>query len=88
MDLLANQEPDALGRLEIRIQQVVEAVAALRRERDAAVAEREAAVREAAEARGLASRLALEIETLRNERGEIRARVEKLIGQLDLLSAG
>jgi FtsZ-binding cell division protein ZapB len=88
MDLWEGQEPDAFGKLEARIQQTAEAVSKLRREKEAALAEREAAVREAAEAKGVASRLALEVETLRGERGEIRSRVEKLIGQLDLLSEG
>jgi chromosome segregation ATPase len=80
-------EVDALARLEERIGQVAERVSKLHREKEAALAERETAVREAAEAKALASRLALELETLRGERGAIRSRVEKLIGQMDLLSA-
>jgi FtsZ-binding cell division protein ZapB len=87
MELPRDQEVDALARLEERIAQAAERVSKLRREREAALAERETAVREAAEAKALASRLARELETLRGERGEIRARVEKLIGQMDLLSA-
>ena len=81
------QEVDALARLEQRIEQAAELVARLRREKDAAIVDRETAVREAAEAKALASRLALDLETLRGERGEIRSRIEKLIGQMDLLSA-
>ena len=87
MELPGDQEVDALARLEERIGQAAERVSKLRREKEAALAERETAVREAAEAKALASRLARELETLRGERGEIRARVEKLIGQMDLLSA-
>jgi FtsZ-binding cell division protein ZapB len=87
MGLPPEQEVDALARLEERIEQAAELVSRLRREKEAALAERETAVREAAEAKALASRLALELETLRGERGEIRSRIEKLIGQMDLLSA-
>ena len=87
MELPRDQEVDALARLELRIEQAAELVSRLRREKEAALAERETAVREAAEAKALASRLALELETLRGERGEIRSRIEKLIGQMDLLSA-
>jgi hypothetical protein len=87
MEVPREQEVDALARLEQRIGQAAELVAKLRREKDAAIAERETAVRESAEAKALASRLALELETLRGERGEIRSRIEKLIGQMDLLSA-
>jgi FtsZ-binding cell division protein ZapB len=87
MELLRDQEVDALARLEERIGQAAERVSGLRREKEAALVERETAVREVAEAKALASRLALELETLRGERGEIRSRIEKLIGQMDLLSA-
>ena len=88
MDLLKDQEVDALGRLEERIQQAAELVARLRRENEAALAESKAAIREAAEAKALASRLSLELETLKGERGQIRTRIERLIGQMDLLGAG
>jgi FtsZ-binding cell division protein ZapB len=86
MELLRDQEVDSLARLEERIAQAAERVSGLRREKEAALAERDAAVREAAEAKALASRLVLELETLRAQRGEIRSRVEKLIGQMDLFS--
>ena len=87
MELQQDQEVDALARLEERVGQAAECVSRLRREKEAALTERESAVREAAEAKALASRLALELKTLRGERGEIRSRIEKLIGQMDLLSA-
>ena len=86
MELLRDQEVDSLARLEERIAQAAERVSGLRRVKEAALAERDAAVREAAEAKALASRLVLELETLRAQRGEIRSRVEKLIGQMDLFS--
>ncbi len=87
MELALEQEVDALARLEERVGQAAELVSKLRREKESALAERETAIREAAEAKALASRLALELKTLRGERGEIRSRIEKLIGQMDLLSA-
>ena len=87
MELSGDQEVDALARLEERIGQAAECVSRLRREKEAALTGRETAAREAAEAKALASRLALELETLRGERGEVRSRIEKLIGQMDLLNA-
>ena len=74
-------ETDSLGSLEERIQQAIQLVARLRREKEAAVAE-------AASARAEAAHLAAELKTLHTERKQVRARVEKLLGQIDQLSAG
>jgi FtsZ-binding cell division protein ZapB len=74
-------ETDSLGSLEERIQQAIQLVARLRREK-------EAAVEEAASAKAEAARLAAELKTLHTERKQVRARVEKLLGQIDQLSAG
>ena len=74
-------ETDSLGSLEERVQQAIQLVARLRREREAAVAE-------AASAKAEAARLAAELKTLHTERKQVRARVEKLLGQIDQLSAG
>ena len=74
-------ETDSLGSLEERIQQTIQLVARLRREK-------EAAVEEAASAKAEAARLAAEMKTLQAERKQVRARVEKLLGQIDQLSAG
>jgi chromosome segregation ATPase len=68
------QEADSLAALEERIQQTAELVARLRRERDAALAE--------------TARLAQELADLRAERAQVRTRVEKLLGQIDALTAG
>jgi FtsZ-binding cell division protein ZapB len=81
MEASSGQQVDSLARLEERIHQAAELVASLRRERDAAV-------REAAEARALASKVSQEVDTLRGERGEVRKRIEKLLGQMDELNAG
>jgi len=50
--------------------------------------EKEAAVEEAAEAKAEAARLADEVRTLHAERKQVRSRIEKLLGQIDQLSAG
>ncbi len=76
----AEQENDSLSSLEERIQRAVQLVARLRQER-------EAAINEAAEARREATRLADENKTLHAERKQVRNRIEKLLGQIDQLSA-
>jgi FtsZ-binding cell division protein ZapB len=74
------QELDALGSLEERIRGAVELVAALRsqnRELEAQLSSAQAdrdAVRQ-------------ELDDLRSERKQVRTRIEKLLGQLDLLSS-
>jgi FtsZ-binding cell division protein ZapB len=75
------QETDSLGALEQRIQQAVQLVVRLRQEKDAAL-------QEAAAARAEAGRLSDELKTLHAERKQVRSRIEKLLGQIDQLSAG
>jgi len=74
-------ETDSLQALEQRIQQAVHLVGRLRQERDAAV-------QEAAAARSESTRLSDELKTLHAERKQVRNRIEKLLGQIDQLSAG
>ena len=74
------QESDSLNSLEDRIQRAVQLVGRLRQER-------EAAVEEAAQARREAALLADEVKTLQAERKQVRNRIEKLLGQIDQLSA-
>ncbi len=74
------QETDSLGSLEQRIQQAVQLVSRLR-------AEKEAAMEQAAEARGEAARLSEEVKTLQTERKQVRQRIERLLGQIDQLNA-
>ena len=81
MEAALGLEVDSLTSLEERIRHAVELVATLRQERDAAS-------REAVEARALSSKLSQEVETLRGERREVRARIEKLLGQVEVLNAG
>ena len=77
----AEQETDSLSSLEDRIQRAVQLVTRLREEK-------EAAVEQAAEARADSQRLADEVRTLHAERKQVRARIEKLLGQIDQLSTG
>jgi len=74
-------ETDSLQALEQRIQQAVQLVVRLRQEKDAAV-------HEAAAARAETARLTDELKTLHAERKQVRSRIEKLLGQIDQLSAG
>jgi FtsZ-binding cell division protein ZapB len=78
-------EADSLSSLEERIHRAVELVAQLRAERDAAVAERDAARSGAGAALSEMQKLRDEVEELRGERKQVRTRVEKLLGQMDLL---
>jgi FtsZ-binding cell division protein ZapB len=76
----SSQEIDSLSSLEERIQLAVQLVTRLRQEREAAVGE-------AVEARRAAALLADEVKTLQAERKQVRGRIEKLLGQIDQLSA-
>ena len=75
-----DQEQDSLSTLEERIQRAVQLVARLRQEK-------EAALEEAAEAKADSTRLAEEVKALQAERKQVRSRIEKLLGQIDQLSA-
>ena len=75
-----DQENDSLSSLEDRIQRAVQLVSRLRQEKEAAVAE-------AVEAKRAAALMAEEVKTLQAERKQVRSRIEKLLGQIDQLSA-
>ena len=77
----AEQETDSLGSLEESIQRAVQLVSRLREEKDAAL-------QQAAQARSEAERLTAEVKALHAERKQVRSRIEKLLGQIDQLSAG
>ena len=79
-------EADSLSNLEDRIRRAVELVAQLRAERDAAFAERDAARSGAGAALSEMQKLRDEVEEMRGERKQVRVRIEKLLGQMDLLS--
>jgi uncharacterized coiled-coil DUF342 family protein len=65
------ENDDALASLEQRIHRTVELVSTLRTERDAALAS--------------AQQLREELEDLRSQRKQARVRIEKLLGQMDVL---
>jgi uncharacterized coiled-coil DUF342 family protein len=65
------ENDDALASLEERIHRTVELVATLRSERDAAIAD--------------AHQLRQELDDLRSQRKQARVRIEKLLGQMDLI---
>jgi FtsZ-binding cell division protein ZapB len=81
------EETDSLSSLEERITRAVELVNTLRRQNESlaarlqdAEAERDAAVLQT-------QKVAEELDGLRSERKQVRTRIEKLLGQMDLLSA-
>jgi hypothetical protein len=74
-----DSEVDALASLEERILRAAELVSALRAERDAAVSAAGTALAET-------HKLREELDGLRAERKHVRVRIEKLLGQMDLLS--
>jgi uncharacterized coiled-coil DUF342 family protein len=83
---IERSEEESLASLEERIRRTVALVTKLRAERDAAVAELEGARKTAGTAVAEAQKLRQELDGLRGERKQVRARIEKLLGQIDLLS--
>ena len=79
-------EEDSLASLEERIRKAVDLVVTLRAERDAALSELDAMRKAAGSAMGDSQKLRQELEDLRSERKQVRTRIEKLLGQMDLLS--
>jgi FtsZ-binding cell division protein ZapB len=75
----AQREIDPLASLEERITRAVELVANLRAEKS----DLEAQLRSALEER---DSFRQDLDELRNERKQVRTRIEKLLGQMDLLS--
>ena len=70
-DALASDALATLSSLEERIHRTVELVATLRSERDTAIAD--------------AQQLRQELDDLRSQRKQARVRIEKLVGQMDLI---
>lgn len=88
------EDTDSLASLEERIHRAVQLVSQLRQEKDTlqklfeeAVAEKETAEKVVAETREHNRVLAEEIDDLKAERRQVRSRIEKLLGQMDMLSA-
>ncbi|MBC7927093.1 MAG: cell division protein ZapB [Bryobacteraceae bacterium] len=86
-------DADALASLEERILRAVQLVTQLRQQKDAAqrladssVADKEAAESALAGMKVENARLVEEMEALRADRTKVKARIEKLLGQLDNLA--
>ncbi|HBY64061.1 MAG TPA: hypothetical protein DEH78_29920 [Solibacterales bacterium] len=84
---------DTLSSLEERILRAVELVSQLRQQNhalqaklDDALAAKAEALSAKAEAQAQAARLQQDMDSLRSERKQVRTRIEKLLGQMDLLS--
>jgi FtsZ-binding cell division protein ZapB len=73
------QELDSLGHLEERITRAVELVVSLRSEKSTLESQLASAIAERDSFRQ-------ELDELRSERKNVRTRIEKLLGQMDLLS--
>jgi FtsZ-binding cell division protein ZapB len=73
MEAVQEESIDALGNLEQRITYAVELISNLRAENE--------------ELRQRFTGTQRELDELRNERKQVKARIEKLLGQMDLLSA-
>jgi len=80
-------DTDTLASLEERVIRAVQLVNQLRQEKEAAVAEKDAAVKALAGLQEQNSQLAEELDTLKAERKQVRGRIEKLLGQMDLLAS-
>ena len=88
MDLLDDTGLDPLTSLEEKIRKAVELIPRLREETKTAVQARDLALREAEGARAKLDGLRSELESLREERNQVRARIEKLLGNMDVLNPG
>jgi FtsZ-binding cell division protein ZapB len=83
------EDTDTLNGLEERILRAVELVNRLKEENaDLKARLVTAAIAEAADAKAALAKADEELEVLRAERKQVKARIEKLLGQMDLLSAG
>ncbi len=86
MNAAQTQETDALADLEQRISRAVELVNSLR-VRNAALEEQLATANALAATAAADARAARqELDDLRSERKQVKTRIEKLLGQLDLLT--
>lgn len=93
METLREEDIDSLGSLEERVLKTVELVSELREERDiimrdleAALASKEESVRQSNELREEVARLNAELESLQAEHKQVKSRIQKVLGQLDMLS--
>lgn len=87
MESITEPQLDALASLEARISKAASVIGQLRKERDSAVEEAELLRLERDELRDKLAKLESERETMQTERKAVRTRIEKLLGQMDLISS-
>jgi chromosome segregation ATPase len=101
METVNEEEIDTLASLEQRIQRAVEVLNSLRSEqqdltqqlavardeRDRALQDLEETRKQLAASEAQIERLSHDVAHLREERKQVKGRIEKLLGQMDLLSA-
>ncbi len=85
--LIPEDDVDSLSSLEERITRAVETLAALKRQNEQLAARVKSAEAERDQAVALSKKAADELAALQSERKQVRTRIEKLLGQMDLLSA-
>jgi FtsZ-binding cell division protein ZapB len=78
-------ESDELGQLEERIQRTVALVGRLRQEKEAALKELADTQTAWEESQAANEKLSEELQSLKTERAQVRARLEKLLGHIDQL---
>ncbi len=82
-----DEDMDSLASLEERITRAVELVSSLKKQNEQLAARTQDAETERDAAVLQAQKIADELDGLRSERKQVRTRIEKLLGQMDLLSA-
>ncbi len=94
MEFAFEDDSDSLASLEARIMKAVELISSLRSENEslrnqleAAIDEKDRVSKDTKDASSRADKVMAELESLRNERTQVRARIEKLLGQMDLLGS-
>lgn len=87
MAIVREEDQDSLASLEDRITRAVEMLSLLKQQNEQLAARVKAAEAARDEALRLTQKNADELESLRDERKQVRTRIEKLLGQMDLLSA-
>ncbi len=78
---------DTLASLEERVLRAVQLVNQLRQEKESAIAEKDVAIKAASELQEQNAQLSEELDTLKSERKQVRTRIEKLLGQMDILAS-
>ena len=101
MDTVNEEGVDTLASLEQRVQRAVEILGSLRgenqslndqltavkNERDRALSELDESRNQLSSSHEQIAKLSEDLSQLRNERKQVKTRIEKLLGQMDLLSA-